>query len=264
MSILELCLRLQANVGPRPRRSLACVWRGIEKAATFKQIRRCVDTGDVPLTVEAGRIQPLNGHGSMLLHPLIDNERFLHLARFCSYIPLHDITSPARIAAIYVLARLFPRRWHALYMRSFGEAVDQRIAGTVDRFNVTLAEPSDYELIEIASLFVDYQRPASKEARQQSAAPMKPFFDALKPLACAAFALLPTTSAATYQLSSFLVVAHAALNRDAHRRVVRFLERYETCTRRQLRALESAWLSAAPTLPSDEFVCDILSQFKYV
>lgn len=99
----------------------------------------------------------LHQRGGYLLHPLIDSRKYLHIAKFQSFIPLHTIISPARIAALYVLCRLFPKKWRETFSRVFrGVDVSDRIAVSIDRYNASFTEPGAHELIEISCLFANY------------------------------------------------------------------------------------------------------------
>jgi hypothetical protein len=99
----------------------------------------------------------LHQRGGYMLHPLIDSRRYLHIAKFQSFIPLHTVVSPARIASLYVLSRLFPKRWRAIFCSAFRTAdVSDRIAASIDRYNASFTEPGAHELIEISCLFANY------------------------------------------------------------------------------------------------------------
>lgn len=263
---LSLCILLYGDPAVPVQRGsrLVCVWGGFKHIATLKEMKMCIEKPDSVPPVGDKRVplHPLRKRGKMPLHPHINNERHLHLAKFCSFVPLHNVTSPARIVALYVTARLFPRRWRAIYAGAFhGEQLDKRAAATVDRFNAVMTEPDYYELIEMADLHTAYQRPATREARFATENPLQSFFTAMKPLVCHAFATENQKSATTYQLTSFLAIAHVALNRSTQKGLVQFLDQHSTCTKRQLRAFEAAWLGAAPTLPSEGFVAGVIGQF---
>jgi hypothetical protein len=92
--------------------------------------------------------------GQYLLHPELDPDTLIYLAKFQSFVPLHSVVSPARLAALFVCARLFPTAWRAMSTAAFAD----RIVLSIDRYNACFSEPTMHELIEIAGLFSMYCR----------------------------------------------------------------------------------------------------------
>jgi len=243
----------------RQQAALACVWRGFRRRASLRAMRRCADVPP-PLFAEA-RVrwsEQLEARGPVPVNALLDAQRHVHLAKFCSYVPLHYVTSPARLAALYALARLFPRRWRQLYAAAFGgECVDRRAAAAIDRLNGVCAEPSHLELIELVDLHCAYQRPASERERDAVFNAQRDFYVGSRALVAAA--LGTRSRKETFRATSLLLVARVALNVHAQRSLVAFIAKHKPCTRRQLRALEQLWV-AAPRA-NERFVARVYGQF---
>lgn len=243
---------------------LVCIWRGFRNAATLKQLRRvAVEPSAVPLQSEQ-RISiaaQRSVRGRHTLHLFVDNKRFLHVAKFCSYIPMHYETSPARIAALFILSRLFPDKWQRLYGAAFGGAEPHLLAAIgADRYARQISAPDFYELCEIADLFTAYLFPRSK-ADQRA---LKEKFVAIdQSELCRLFDVTQPNSQIRYQLSAFATLLRIALGNAALGAFIDTIGRHALCLARTVRVIREAWLAPyTASVDADTFIIDAMSQLR--
>lgn len=230
---------------------LKCIWLGTKGAIKTSRLRKLESTR--PLKIDLPSRLGERGQYPVFY---VDS-RLVHFSHFCSYVPLYYETSPARNAAVYLLCRLFPSNWRAMFSAAYGGELPNEIALlSIDQYTQTIGSPNWYELCDIAALFVVYMMPASKDQFAATSA------DFVKGDLMSAFGVQPRarTRMLQYHLGAFATVLRAALsNADLHELLVR-MRAMGVCTERQMDKLEKRWCEAKPA--SLEWVALALSQFK--
>lgn len=221
-----------------------CVWRKGKKPATLRAMRR--------LSLLTDRLPPLpatnlnlsvhlrhtNSTGPMSISPLIDSKRHKHLAAFCSYVPLHNWVSPARIAALFVAVRLFPSLWRRIFEGAFGVPVDERVAKTVNRFTEVFGSPAPQEGIEHMDIFHCYHRTIDNNERAALFREHKPFLTAVKqPVKT----LCRGSHVQVFRASMYFVAARPHSSRRDREAFVDFLTMVEALPRREAALLRDSW-----------------------
>jgi hypothetical protein len=248
LPLLTYC-RVLFAADPRSPAPLKCIWRGTSGTIKMSRLRKLTRTQ--PLDCAIAERKHERGP-----YPVLYAEQ--HLAHFCSYVPLYNETSSARIAALYLLCRLFPNDWRAHYQAAFGgELPDSGALLSVDQYTFSMGAPDWYEMCEMAALFVDHMKPETREEREAAEAQ----FVAVKTNILAAFGVERGRwkRSLLYQLEAYATVLRAALADEDVNALVTGVRQMGVCTDRQLDKLERRWLAAKA---NESAVAAILRQFK--
>lgn len=249
-----LDLLLLQPIDQASTKEIRCIWNGTERPASINEMKRfslC--------ELKAPRVQrearALSCRGEIQFHFEINQTRFSYAARFLSFVHL-DISSPPRCIAVYVLARLFPRRWHELYKLAFWQALHHRAESNVNRFTQVFPEPTPFELVQMASLFVVYVR-GTKDMEKRLFDAQRRLFDGLRNIVAPAFAEKRTRR---FHLTLFLSMAVYSLSDSGKRKFVDFLKFHATETSRNLDRFYELW-QPLPSVPIEIYVPCAISLF---